>query len=160
MLFTTEGIIALHAWTHESLDIVFLQAQALAPPQFVQPIPGFGLASVRDQLTHILAAQSGWISRLQFYPVAPWEPSAFPDVATLLTAKRELVTQTIRYLRGLGEMELNATLEKLPPGWIGPLRSPAFILLHVCTHAFHHKGQVAAMLRILGCPLPDTDLQR
>lgn len=40
------------------------------------------------------------------------------------------------------------------------LRSPAFILLHVITHAFHHKGQVVAMLRILGYPAPDTDLQQ
>jgi hypothetical protein len=28
------------------------------------------------------------------------------------------------------------------------------------THAFHHKGQIVAMLRILGCPAPDTDLQQ
>jgi uncharacterized damage-inducible protein DinB len=34
------------------------------------------------------------------------------------------------------------------------------ILLHVITHTFHHKGQVVAMLRVLGHPAPDTDLQR
>src|SRR5689334_16537142 len=39
----------------------------------------------------------------------------------------------------------------------GELRSPAFILLHVITHAFHHKGQVVAMLRIHGYSAPDTD---
>jgi uncharacterized damage-inducible protein DinB len=43
--------------------------------------------------------------------------------------------------------------------WGGELRSPAFIVLHVITHAFHHKGQIVAMLRIQGYPAPDTDLQ-
>jgi uncharacterized damage-inducible protein DinB len=60
---------------------------------------------------------------------------------------------------GLSEEQLNTTLTKRPVDWGGKLRSPAFILLHVVTHAFHHKGQVVAMLRILGYPAPDTDLQ-
>ena len=42
----------------------------------------------------------------------------------------------------------------------GELRSPVFIVLHVKTHTFHHKGQIVAMLRILGYPAPDTDLQQ
>jgi hypothetical protein len=28
------------------------------------------------------------------------------------------------------------------------------------THAFHHKGQIVATLRILGYPAPDADLQQ
>ena len=47
-----------------------------------------------------------------------------------------------------------------PDDWSGPLRTPAFILNHVITHAFHHKGQVVAMFRLLGRPASDTDLQR
>jgi uncharacterized damage-inducible protein DinB len=42
--------------------------------------------------------------------------------------------------------------------WGGELRSPGFILLHVITHAFHHKGQIVTMLRIVGYPAPDIDL--
>jgi uncharacterized damage-inducible protein DinB len=58
---------------------------------------------------------------------------------------------------------LNRTYHVLttrPVDWGGELRSPAFIVLHVITHAFHHKGQIVAMLRILGYPAPDTDLQQ
>ena len=65
----------------------------------------------------------------------------------------------LHYLEGLTEEQLNTTLAERPVDWGGELRSPAFILLHVITHAFHHKGQVVAMLRILGYPAPDTDLQ-
>jgi uncharacterized damage-inducible protein DinB len=54
---------------------------------------------------------------------------------------------------------VTAILAERPVDWGGELRSPAFILLHVITHAFHHKGQIVSMLRILGYPAPDTDLQ-
>jgi uncharacterized damage-inducible protein DinB len=60
----------------------------------------------------------------------------------------------------LSETQLNTRLTERPTKWFGELKSPAFILLHVITHTFHHKGQVVAMLRMLGYPAPDTDLQR
>ena len=77
-----------------------------------------------------------------------------------MESKRRTVAATIAYLDGLAEADLNAELTSLPEDWVGPPRSPAFILLHVVTHAFHHKGQIAAMFRLLGHPAPDTDLQR
>ena len=51
-------------------------------------------------------------------------------------------------------------LERYHEEWTTPHRTPAFILLHVITHGFHHKGQIVAMLRLLGYPAPDTDMQR
>jgi uncharacterized damage-inducible protein DinB len=54
----------------------------------------------------------------------------------------------------LTEEQLNTTLTRRPVDWGGELRSPGFILVHVITHAFHRKGQVVAMLRILGYPTP------
>ena len=77
----------------------------------------------------------------------------------LEAAKARIQRATQAYLGDLREDELNTTLAERPVDWGGELRSPAFILLHVITHAFHHKGQVVAMLRILGYPAPDTDLQ-
>jgi uncharacterized damage-inducible protein DinB len=77
----------------------------------------------------------------------------------LLIAKERIREGTRTYLGGLTEEQLNTTLAQRPVDWGGELRSPSFILLHVITHAFHHKGQVVAMLRILGYPTPDTDLQ-
>jgi uncharacterized damage-inducible protein DinB len=75
-------------------------------------------------------------------------------------AKDRVRDATRAYLQSLSEAQLNRVLSKRPQAWVGELRSPAFILLHVVTHTFHHKGQVVAMLRTLGYPAPDTDLQR
>ena len=77
----------------------------------------------------------------------------------LFAAKHRIREGTLAYLGSLTEDQLNTTLNERPADWGGELKSPAFILLHVITHAFHHKGQVVAMLRIVGYPAPDTDLQ-
>jgi uncharacterized damage-inducible protein DinB len=83
--------------------------------------------------------------------VQRWQPCLPP--------KREYRKRLGFFLGGLTEEQLNTTLVERPVDWGGELRTPAFILLHVITHAFHHKGQVVAMLRIIGYPAPDTDLQ-
>jgi uncharacterized damage-inducible protein DinB len=81
-------------------------------------------------------------------------------MAALVAAKNRIRNATRDYLGDLTEQQLNTTLATRPVDWGGELRSPAFIVLHVITHAFHHKGQIVAMLRIVGHPAPDTDLQR
>jgi uncharacterized damage-inducible protein DinB len=78
----------------------------------------------------------------------------------LLAAKHRIRAATRTFLGNLTEEQLNTTLTKRPVDWGGELRSPAFIVLHVITHAFHHKGQIVAMLRVIGYPAPDTDLQQ
>jgi uncharacterized damage-inducible protein DinB len=159
-MFTKDGILALHGWTHECLDLVYTHAAALTPSQFVEEIPGFGSASVRDQLLHIIACERGWVRGLQNLPRTRWSGTDFPTAASLEEARQRVKADTIAYLERLPDEQLNRDLTERPEGWNWPLRSPAFILHHVLTHAFHHKGQVVAMFRLLGCPAPDTDLQR
>ena len=160
MLFTKAGIKTLHAWTHERLDLLFQHAATLPPELLCQEIPGFGRASVRDQLLHIVTCESGWVRGLQNLPLAKWRREDYGTAASIAQAKRQAASETLAYLDSLSEAQLNTEIESAPEEWGGPLRSPAFILHHVLTHAFHHKGQIVAMCRILGYPAPDTDLQR
>src|SRR5437016_13494286 len=123
-------------------------------------ISGFGHPSIWKQLVHILTCEEGWIHDLEDKAFAGWHEEDCPTMADLLVAKQRIRQATRTYVGGLTEEQLNVTLVNRPLDWGGELRSPAFILLHVITHAFHHKGQVVAMLRILGYPAPDTDLQQ
>jgi uncharacterized damage-inducible protein DinB len=90
----------------------------------------------------------------------PWGKKDCANMEIFLAEKERVRLATRAYLDGLSDAELNRPLARRPREWVGELKSPAFILLHVVTHAFHHKGQVVAMLRTLGYPAPDTDLQR
>ena len=159
-MFTKAGIIELHSATHDSLDVLLRHVASVPDNLLRQPVVGFGFPTVWKQLTHILTVEEGWVHDLQYQTFAGWREEDVPTMAALLAEKRRIHDATRAYLETLSEEQLNTPLPKRPEGWSGELRSPAFILLHTITHAFHHKGQVVAMLRALGHPAPDTDLQR
>jgi len=158
-MFSKAGIIELRSATHERLDLLLRHVATVPEELLHNPISGFGHPSVCKQLGHILTCEEGWVHDLQNKPFPGWHEGDCPTMATLLVAKDRTRELTRAYLRGLSEEQVNTTLAQRPVDWGGELRSPAFILLHVITHAFHHKGQVVAMLRILGHPAPDTGLQ-
>jgi uncharacterized damage-inducible protein DinB len=160
MLFTKDGISAFHSWTHDRVDQLIKHAAGIPPQLFVAPLPGFARVTVRDQLLHVLSCESNWIRGLQHLPATDWQPEDFGTALLLRNARHHVMGETREYLDALTEDQLNATLDRVPKEWVGPSRSPGFILHHILTHAFHHKGQIVAMFRILGYPAPDTDLQR
>ena len=159
-MFSKEAILELHTATHERIDLLLRHIATLPDPLCRKPIPGFGHPTVWKQLVHILTCEEGWVLDLQNRPFAGWFEEDCPTMPVLQAAKDRIRKTTQAYLSSLTEVELNTTLTERPADWGGELRSPAFILVHVITHAYHHKGQVVAMLRILGYPAPDTDLQQ
>jgi uncharacterized damage-inducible protein DinB len=160
IMFTKAGIIELHAATHERLDLLLRHVAAVPEGFHHKPISGFGHPSIWQQLVHILTCEEGWICDLQNQTFAGWNEKDCPNMEALLAAKHRIRAATRTFLGNLTEEQLNTTLTKRPVDWGGELRSPAFIVLHVITHAFHHKGQIVAMLRVIGYPAPDTDLQQ
>ncbi len=159
-MFTKDGISQLHVWTHQSLDIL-LECTSSVPVECLrEALAGFGYATVWEQHVHILEVEESWVCDLQDQAFARWREEDCGTMEELLKAKKRVRNATRAYLANLSETQLNTRLAERPAKWIGELKSPAFILLHVVTHAFHHKGQIVAMLRTLGYPAPDTDLQR
>jgi len=158
-MFPRNGILELHTLMHERMDLLLRHVATVPDELWRKQVPGFGHPTVWRQLVHILTCEEGWLHDLQNRPFAGWTGEDCPTMPALEAAKARIQRATQAYLGDLREDELNTTLAERPLDWGGELRSPAFILLHVITHAFHHKGQVVAMLRILGYPAPDTDLQ-
>jgi uncharacterized damage-inducible protein DinB/heme-degrading monooxygenase HmoA len=157
--FGKDALKALHAWTHGSLDVLFEHARALSADAFRANVPGIE-KSVRGLMAHVLVVEEAWVCNLRNEPVPKQSEEDYPTIDAVMAAKRCVMEATIAYLDALTDAQLNTELERVPDRWVGPRRTPAFILLHVITHAFHHKGQIALMLRMLGHPAPDSDLQR
>ena len=84
----------------------------------------------------------------------------FPAVADARILQGEVRRRTGSYLSGLSREQLNTETELTFSDGDHAVRTPALILHHVLTHAFHHKGQIVAMCRELGHPAPDTDLNQ
>jgi uncharacterized damage-inducible protein DinB len=159
-MFTKAGIAELHGAMHERLDLLLNHVAAVPDDLHRKPISGFGHSSIWKQLVHILTCEEGWVHDLQNKPFVGWREDDCLTITAMRAARERISEATQAYLNGLSEDQLNSTLAKRPLDWGGELRSPAFILLHVITHTFHHKGQIVAMLRIVGYPAPDTDLQQ
>lgn len=148
-----------HAATHKRLAFVIELLAKMPPTVLTTRLQGFGKATVAMQLNHVLYTESAWVLALQNRFDSGWKHDEF-RLAVLGDLRREVADRTVVYFDSLTEEALHSHLEVYPAYWVGPERTPSFILHHVITHAFHHKGQIAAMCRILGHPLPDTDLQQ
>jgi uncharacterized damage-inducible protein DinB len=140
-MFTKDGLRDLHGRMHESLDILLAHIALVPGERLREPLAGFGIATVWKQLVHIVEGEEFWVCDLRDKARLPWGAKDCATMEVLLAEKERVRLVTRAYLDSLSDAELNTTLAKRPRDWVGELKSPAFILLHVVTHAFHHKGR-------------------
>jgi len=159
-MFTVDGLRKFHGWTHVCLDLVMDHLSRLSPADYVRELPGFGFRTLREQAIHIFNCEGFWIHSLQGLPYVEQTIEKSPAVADVKLVQQDVSRQTLAYLASLTDQQLNADAKLIFPDGDVVVRTPAFVLHHVLTHAFHHKGQIVAMCRVLGHPAPDTDLSR
>jgi len=159
-VFTLDGIRKFYGWTHASLTLVLDHLSTMPANDYTKELPGFGFPTVRQQTVHIFNCEGFWIHVLNGLPFRDRNPADCPAVAEARLLQQEVSRKTMAYLSGLSDEKLNSVTELHFPDGDVASRTPALILHHVLTHAFHHKGQIAAMCRALGYPVPDTDLNQ
>jgi uncharacterized damage-inducible protein DinB len=109
---------------------------------------------------HIFNCEGFWIHTLQGLKYVDRNSAECPAVSDARLLQQEISRQTRTYLSTLTDQQFNTDAElHFSDGDIA-VRTPALIVHHVLTHAFHHKGQIVAMCRELGHPAPDTDLNQ
>ncbi len=157
-MFTLEGLRKFHGWTHASLKVVLDHLSTIPPDDYVRGLPSFGFPTLREQAIHIFNCEGFWIHILRGARYIDRRPDECPTVADARRMQQEVIEQTKAYLLQLTDHQLNTDAElRFPDGDVA-VRTPALVLHHVLTHAFHHKGQIVAMCRALGHPARDTDL--
>lgn len=159
-MFTVIGMRKLHSWTHSSLTLVLDHLATIPEGDYAKEISGFGFPTLRAQIIHILNCEGFWIHTLQGAGFKDEDPAARPTVPDARVLQRSVSANTLAYLSGLTDEQVNADTELHFPDGDKAVRTPALVLHHIFTHAFHHKGQIVSMCRILGHPAPDTDLNQ
>jgi uncharacterized damage-inducible protein DinB len=159
-VFTVNGIRKFHFWTHASLDLVLDHLSTIPANEYVKEVSGFGFRTLREQAIHIFDCEGFWVHTLQGLRYANRTLDKFPVVADARVLQKEVSQVTYAYLSTLSNQQLNADTELHFSDGDVAVRTPALVLHHVLTHAFHHKGQIVAMCRALGHPAPDTDLNQ
>lgn len=159
-MFTADGARKFHGWTHASLNLVLDHLSTIPAENYVKEMPGFGFRTLRDQAIHIFNCEGFWIHTLQGLRYVNRTPEKCPAIVDARLLQREVIEQTNGYLSNLTDQQLNADAELHFADGDLAVRTPALVLHHVLTHAFHHKGQIVAMCRALGHPARDTDLNQ
>jgi uncharacterized damage-inducible protein DinB len=159
-VFTLDGVRKFHGWTHASLNLVLDHLSTLPANDYVTELSGFGFPTLREQAIHIFNCEGFWIQTLQGLRYADRTTEECPAVADVRLLQKEVSQAPHAYLSNLTNQQLNADAELHFADGDVAVRTPALVLHHVLTHAFHHKGQIVAMCRALGHPAPDTDLNQ
>jgi len=159
-VFTIPGVRKFHDWTHASLTALLNHLSTIPDNAYAKEVPGFGFPTIHAQVIHVLNCEGFWIHTLQSISFVDQAPANWPTVSDARRLQIEVSMRVLDYLSRLSEQNLNAPTELHFPDGDVAVRTPALILHHVLTHAFHHKGQIVAMCRILGHPAPDTDLNQ
>ena len=159
-MFTLDGVQKFHSWTHASLDILLDHLSTINTGDYVKEMPSFGFSTLQKQVIHIFNCEGFWIHTLQGLRYVDRGSAECPDVAGARLLQQQVSRRTQAYLSSLTNQELNSDTELHFPDGDYAVRTPALVLHHVLTHAFHHKGQIVAMCRELGRPAPDTDLNQ
>lgn len=159
-MFTLDGIRKFHSWTHASLTVVLDHLSTIPEADYTREVSGFGFPTLRAQVMHVLNCEGFWVCTLQAASFRDEDAADWPAVSDARLLQRRVSAHTVAYLSSLTGDQLNRDAELRFPDGDSAVRSPALVLHHVLTHAFHHKGQIVAMCRALGHPAPDTDLNQ
>ena len=82
------------------------------------------------------------------------DPADMASIEALRALRERVAGATVEYLKGAGDAELNTKREVVTYGDRKVELVPAHVILRTQTHIFQHQGQVAAMARLLGRPIP------
>lgn len=159
-MFTLDGMQEFHGWTHSCLHLLLDHLAKLGNDDYRRELPGFGSPTLHQQVLHIIDCEGFWVNLLQDAPFTRHDPAQFTQVSQASGLLDQVGRETLMFLSSLSLEQLNSNRELHFRDGAIALRTPAFVLHHVLTHAFHHKGQAVAMCRLLGHPAPDTDLSQ
>lgn len=131
-------------------------AAHLTPEQFAAP-SGYGLASVRGTLTHLLDAERSWRLLLQSNTFdVDLNENEFPTIESL-TARWSEEEQAMRaYLASLTDDDMTGIVRYTPEPGVNRERVLWHCLVHVVNHGTQHRSEAAALLT--GCGQSPDDL--
>lgn len=153
-MYTSEALIDIHERTHRSVAQLVEHCRGFTEEELSRKIEGFGGASLREQLQHEIGAQRYWIGVLEGRIDVDEDPDDSADIDALERFRERTSELTLRYLREASAEELNRPRTMQLWGGTEKELVPARVVLRTLTHFYHHQGQVAAMCRLLGRPIP------
>lgn len=148
-----QGLAALYDWVRRTRAGVFRYLEGVPLEMALARDPAFR-GSMLGLMMHVADCYLYWIEQAGVGrgrdSVDAGEPAGLGEVRERFV----LVDRAVAGVLARPVEQLDAPME-----YFGERYTWRWLLLHPVTHEFHHKGQVAALGRILGHPVPEgTDL--
>ncbi len=153
-MHTKAGMLEFHRRTHQSLSGVIAHCQGISLELLRRELPGFGYPTILSQLHHVVGAEQYWIGVLQGQLLVEELEDDSKDVDSISRFRDRVTAITREWLSSTTEEQLNAPIEVETWGGKRPSVIPALVVIRTQTHIFQHMGQIAAMARLLGHPVP------
>ena len=134
--------------------ILFDYLETLPTEIYLKEHPDFAYGSIRNIQAHVAGCYSFWLAEMALKLESPAKnfellPNA-PAMRAAFLGIDDLVLQALETFQNL-----DAPLELTLPEGNPMMVSQRWLILHPITHEFHHKGQLLALARVLGHPLPE-----
>ncbi|MCP5069267.1 MAG: hypothetical protein GY946_22105 [bacterium] len=153
-MYTRDALLDLHRRTQKSFAGLLDHCAGFSAEELNRALAGFGYETIQLQLCHQIGAQAYWLSVIRGQMDARDDSERYTTIAQLNAYRQEVATAVEAYLQATDEAALNRAqpLET----WGGATKDlcPALVIMRTLTHIFQHNGQVAAMCRLLGRPIP------
>ena len=153
-MYTNEALLDILERTQRSLSMLIAHCRELSTEELSRELDGFGYPSIRLQLHHAIGAQKYWIGVIEGRMDVDENDSDYPTADLLEAYRQEVSELTEHYLRDAPVEELNTRRTMTTWGNKEKELTPAHVVLRTLTHFFHHQGQIAAMCRLMGKPVP------
>jgi uncharacterized damage-inducible protein DinB len=153
-MFTPADLLDLHRRTHASVQRLIDHCAGLRPEDLRRELPGFGYPTVLRQLHHMAATERYWIGVLEGRMLAEEHETDWASIEAVGVFRASVLASTRAYLGRTSEADLRQRRPMTVWGGKEVPLVPLLVFLRTQTHAFQHMGQVTAMCRLLGRPVP------
>jgi uncharacterized damage-inducible protein DinB len=152
-----------YEWVKKTRQILLDQCKDLNEDDFTKEFE-FGFQSIRGSLVHVAGCYHAWLGSFVLSETS--SPLLTKEVINTMQIDdiKRYFEQADRYVEKVFKQftdKFDESIEK-ELSWranSGVVRkSPRQLLVHSITHESHHKGQIVAMLRLLGHTPKNTDI--
>ena len=148
-----------YASIQSSRNVVLTHLEQMGPAALTMPVPAFNNKHLAGMAIHISNVYVHWIGNFALQQGLSYldesEPATIQNLKDGFARADNVMELFFREFKETLLTELSNTIN-------GRLvnTTPLTVFTHVCTHEFHHKGQMMSMSRLLGHVSPDTDIIR
>lgn len=153
-MYTRAALTDIHERTHRSLTKLLDHCDGFDAEDLARKLDGFGYGTILLQLDHLIGAEAYWIGVVEGKDLSGELGQELGSIAELQAFRESVMRTTTAYLESADDAELNTARPMETWGGNTVELVPAQVFMRTQVHVFQHQGQIAAMCRLLGRPIP------